>query len=71
MKTIYVTVAEFLREGGDITNKQLYWGASNSTPVDILEDLDEYNYLITDGNLDGTASKSDLYVQITCTPHYV
>lgn len=64
MKTIYVTVAEFLENGGEIKPpkmRQLY--GKNGIRFDIL-DSDLYTSIIKN-------DANDYYVAIECEPKYI
>lgn len=67
MKKIYVTVAEFIDNGGDIMKKQHIF-TSNGTYLGVVESFNNYTIYLTNNKWGST---DDLYVEIDCTPIYV
>lgn len=76
MKKIFVTVAEFLENGGELKVGRLIFGEDLSSrklvPFGELLDVTNDDFVIYKNNAGHNDEDGDeyLYVQIDCTPHY-
>lgn len=68
MKKIFVTVAKFLENGGDLKSGTILYANDKFTTIGRFESFNSNGNLCVLGY---TMLKSYTFVKIDCTPHYV
>lgn len=70
MKTIYVTVAEFLENGGELEVGRAIYNSTGSSYGCFTEFDYNYEGVYIDDDCEYSFSNLDVYVKIPCTPIY-